>query len=1046
MAGAIQGLGGGSGIDTETIISSIIEQRNRRITRIEDRISKVEEQKRAFLDVNSRLLSMQETARRLMNGTSFESSVVRSSAPSTILATGSNSALQGSFQFYTKSLASVAQYVSNGLPDVSVSRVTSVPGNLTIEVGDASIERMSELDWLNGGNGVDRGKIRITDDAGRSAVVDLSFAVTVNDVIDAINNNGVAQVVARVNDLPGTGLSGDGLVISNISGAGSVSVANVGLGKTASTLGIEGSNAGGTIIGTRINTVGRNTQLSQLNDGRGAGSSSALSTIITITDGAGTHQVDLTAARTIGEVIDKVNGGPNTAKLSLRADGRGLVLTDTTVPSPTLSIADSSNPGFIKDLGLDWSGLPGSTAVRDTVAGTITGGGLVTAMNSVRMSSLGGVSGGGFTAASASAPHSFDITDSDGTSSTIFFSGSESLTDIINQINNRMGPGAGVRAKVDAAGTGIEIQDLAEGAGALTITDAVGTLAASLGLAGVHADGLAKGGNLNFRHLHDNRLLSDFGLGEGFVSGRIEIVNRNGSVSQIDVNNVRTVGELVTRLNTTAGVSVAVNGTGDGILFTDNTAGTGPMVIRDVSGTIARKLGLTGTHMGSGPVNRRMEYTIEVTENDTLNDLVAKIQGLNVPVVVSTVDDGSAGSGYRLSITGRAPGSKNAVSVRSDLASLNFSQTSAASDAVMLYGNADGTGDPVVVRSSTNTFKKVLAGVTLDLLAVSESPVTVSVTRDLQAAANDVSDLFDGYNSLSERIDELAGYDSEKKEAGPLLGNGTIQRLEFQLVASLLDPVDGLPLGNNTLAGFGIIRKTDGTFEVNQETLLGALDTRLEELKSLFGNQALVDAQTSFKNWNDGAGLKTDAGADLRLTFADGSPDLDIDLDSMDRVEQLLNMLNTDGRVQAEISPNGRSIRIRDLTTPNGTNTFTVTSPNNSNAAVSFGFTRAAPLPGSRVLETKSIVLNTQLGIGRRVDGVLTAFTNTDGLIQDQTTQLDDKIKRLNDDIDKTAERIDAERSRLERRFAAMEAALAESQQAASTLSQQVLAQQNQKK
>jgi len=1041
MAGGIAGVGGGSGIDTETIINSIIEQRNRRITRIEDRISKAEEEKRAFLDVNSRLLSMQETARRLMNGTSFNSSIVRSSKSDVLLATGNTSALQGTFQFYTKSLASVAQYVSNGLPDASVSRVTSVPGELTIEVGDSSVVRATDLDALNGGTGVDRGKIRITDDAGRTAVVDLSFAVSVNDVIDAINNNGVAQVTARVNDLPGTGLMGDGLIVENISGGGNLSISNVGLGKTATTLGIEATDLGGTVIGTRINTVGRNTQISQLNDGRGAGNASATTTMISITDSSGTYSINLSSARTLGEVIDIVNGGPNTAKLSISSDGKGLVLTDSVTPSPTLDIIDVSNPGFLRDLGLDWAGGAGSIAVRDTAAGTISGGGLVTAINSVRMASLGGVSGTGFMAATAAAPHSFEIYDTMGSATTVFLNGSESLSDVVNQINNRMGPGASVLARVDSSGTGIEIIDQAGGPGTLTITDAVGTAAASLGLVGTHPTGKAMAGNLNFRHMHANRLLSDFGLDEGFVSGRIEIVDRNGGVNQVDVSNVRTLGELVNKLNATAGVSASINSTGDGILFTDNTAGSGAMVIRDVSGTIARKMGLSGTFVGTGLVNRRMEYTVEVTEGDTLNDLVAKIQGLNVPVIASIVNDGTAGSGFRLSVTGKAPGAKNAVSVRSDLASLNFSQTSNATDAVMLYGNAEGTGDPVVVRSATNTFKGVLAGVTLDLLSVSNSPVTVSVTKDLQAASNDITDLFDSYNSLADRIDELAGYDSEKEEGGPLLGNGTIQRLEFQVVAALIDPVDGLPLGANTLAGFGIIRKTDGTFDVNQETLLRSLETRIDELRDLFGNQATLDPNTQFKNWNGGAGLKTGSGADLKITFADGSADLDVDLDSFDRLEQLLNLLNNDGRVLAEISPTGRSIRIRDLTTPNGTNGFSITSANAAGAASALGFSRTAPLPGSRVLETKAISLNTNLGIGRKLDGVLTAFTSSDGLIQDQTGQLDERIKRFNTDIDKMAERIDAERARLERRFAAMEAALAESQQASNTLSQQVAAQ-----
>lgn len=1037
MAGGIAGLGGGSGIDTETIINSIIQQRNRRIERIEDRITKAEDQKRAFLDINSRLLSMQETARRLMNGTSFNASVVRSSDANVLLATGDSSTLQGTFQFYTKSLASVSQYVSTGLPDTGVTRVSSTPGTLTIEVGEASVVRATELDALNGHSGVSRGKIRITDDGGRTAVVDLSFAFTLNDVIDAINNNGIAQVSARVNDLSGSGLMGDALIIENVSRTGSISVADVGLGKTATSLGIVGESLGGAIVGGRINSIGRNTPLSALNDGRGIGTGAEALRVVTLVDSSGSRNIDITAARTVGEVMDLVNNSGGAATLSVAEDGRRLVLTDTVQPSPTLAITDSSAPGLVAGLGLEVSAAPGATATLDAAAGMVTGGAVIGALNSVRMASLAGVNGDGFMAASATNPHSFDIVDSNGAVATVFYTGVESLSDIVMKLNRPSGPAANVLAKVDASGMGIEIIDLAGGPGSLTITDAVGNLAATMGIAGTHDDGKADAGNLNFRHMHGNRLLSDFGLDEGFVSGRVEIVDRTGIVRQIDISGVRTLGGLVQRLNAAGSVNVSLNKTGDGIQFDDLSGGNGPLVIRDTQGNIARKLGLAGTFTQPGLVDRRHEYTVDVSPTDTLNDIVAKIQGLGIPVIATTVDDGAQGSGFRLSITGKAPGARNTISVRSDVAALNFGQTSAATDAVLLYGNAEGGGDPVVVRSTSNTFKRVLPGVTLDLLSVSHAPVTVSVTRDLQAASNDVRDLFDGFNGLAGRIDELAGYDSETQKGGPLLGNGTVQRLEFQIVQSLLDPVNGLPIGSNALSSFGIIRKNDGTFSVDQEKLLAALESRLEELRDVFGNQDTLNPDTLFKNWNGGEGVKTESGADFRIKFADGSADLEVDMDNMDRLDQLLKLINDDGRAQVEISPNGRTLRIRDLTTPNGTNAFTIESIGNSNAALSLGFLRTAPLPGSTVIETREVPLSTNQGVGRRLDTVLTAFAANDGLIQDQTGQIDSRISRFNEDIEKMEERISAERERLERRFAAMEAALAESQQAASTLASQ---------
>ncbi len=59
-------------------------------------------------------------------------------------------------------------------------------GSFTFGAG-GFVDQGISLDELNGGDGVQRGKIRITDRSGASAVIDLSFARTVDDVLDAIN-------------------------------------------------------------------------------------------------------------------------------------------------------------------------------------------------------------------------------------------------------------------------------------------------------------------------------------------------------------------------------------------------------------------------------------------------------------------------------------------------------------------------------------------------------------------------------------------------------------------------------------------------------------------------------------------------------------------------------------------------------------------------------------------------------------------------------------------------------------------------------------------
>ena len=62
-------------------------------------------------------------------------------------------------------------------------------GVLTIELGGGDLTSQTDLASLNGGDGVRRGLFRITDRSGASSVIDISSAVTLDDVIKKINTS-----------------------------------------------------------------------------------------------------------------------------------------------------------------------------------------------------------------------------------------------------------------------------------------------------------------------------------------------------------------------------------------------------------------------------------------------------------------------------------------------------------------------------------------------------------------------------------------------------------------------------------------------------------------------------------------------------------------------------------------------------------------------------------------------------------------------------------------------------------------------------------------
>src|SRR5207245_36896 len=110
----------------------------------------------------------------------FNSLAVRNSDTSQLTATTSTDATAGNYQLQSLRLASAQQVISQGFANTNQQLVGA--GTITFSPG-GQLATQTRLDVLNGGGGVRRGVVHITDRSGASADVDLSNAFTVDDVI-----------------------------------------------------------------------------------------------------------------------------------------------------------------------------------------------------------------------------------------------------------------------------------------------------------------------------------------------------------------------------------------------------------------------------------------------------------------------------------------------------------------------------------------------------------------------------------------------------------------------------------------------------------------------------------------------------------------------------------------------------------------------------------------------------------------------------------------------------------------------------------------------
>ncbi|MCZ6696900.1 MAG: hypothetical protein O7A63_10220, partial [Acidobacteria bacterium] len=314
-----------SGLDTSRLIREILSLERRPVLLVQGQVQIAQQKQTAFLDLSARLLTLQQSAARLTLPDTFSAVNVNSSSPDALVAGARAGVPPGAYSFRVAQLARASQYTSGGFATADSTPVGA--GTLSIELGGGFVDEETELDELNGGTGVARGSVRITDGGGQSAVVDLSTAVTLGDVIRAIGALGL-DVTAAVAGTSHT-YTGRGLVLED-SGGGDLTVEEVAGGVTASELGILGT-ATGTLEGSVLRTIGGATQLATLGDGLGIRLGAGDDLRIDDTSGA-SYTYDLNGLTSVQELLDLINDdvshGGN-IDISVNAEGDGFVVTDS---------------------------------------------------------------------------------------------------------------------------------------------------------------------------------------------------------------------------------------------------------------------------------------------------------------------------------------------------------------------------------------------------------------------------------------------------------------------------------------------------------------------------------------------------------------------------------------------------------------------------------------------------------------------------------------------------------------------------------------------
>lgn len=709
-------------------------------------------------------------------------------------------------------LGLVQSVSSNTLKSTNLDLRNQVAARLTFQLGKGRVDDVAKLADLNGGKGVGRGSIRITDGTGAVGVVDLSKAIDLKDVVEAINNAPTLNMVAS--------LEGDRLVLTDQSGGvGALAVTNVGTGTTATDLGltVPFSNAGGVLKSADLNKLNTGTNLRALNNGNGVRTAGTGVNDLAIAWSGGSKSISLAGARTLNDVINTINSaglvnGVQAFSASIAADGHRLVLTDHAAVGASISVTAENGSLAARDLGLLGS-APGGTLTGERINGQ-NASALLRELNGGSGVNLGTVR----------------VTNRLGAATDVDLSGLESVEDVIRTIN---GAGAGVTAALSSSGTSLVLTDATGSTtGDLTVEDVSGTAAADLGLAGSVAGATLAGEDLHLRYISNDTALSFLNGGNGIKAGKIKLSDAAGNTSVVDLTDtsLTTVGAVIARINANStGIRASVNADGNGILLTDTSTGTLGAKVEEVDGGgAAASLNLLGDFTGNVK-DGSFQKTVDILTTDTLQTIATKVSQANVGVIASVISDGSGSTPFRLSFASRYSGAAGRLVFDGGALGINATTIADGADGAIVYGS-NGVG--LQATSSTNTYSSLVTGLTIT--ATSLGSATVTVSRDDTKIVDSVKSFTESYNKVLENIKELTKFDPNKpSDRGILFGDSTIQNIQ-QALGSFITKVFAGTGQYKTLSAAGITVKEDATLEFNEDRLRTALNSNPEDLRTLF--------------------------------------------------------------------------------------------------------------------------------------------------------------------------------------------------------------------
>jgi flagellar hook-associated protein 2 len=275
-------------------------------------------------------------------------------------------------------------------------------------------------------------------------------------------------------------------------------------------------------------------------------------------------------------------------------------------------------------------------------------------------------------------------------------------------------------------------------------------------------------------------------------------------------------------------------------------------------------------HIGSGS-----SQTVSVDpSNNTLAGLAATINQAGIGVSASIVTDSS---GSRLSLISQTDGLAGQITIDSN--SLSDATTGAVSLIAGQPGqDAQFTVDGIQTTSASNTITGAIAGVTMQLLGQSTTPVQVQIDNDTSSVTSALSTMVSDYNAVVSALSAQEGNNASGSPE-PLFGSPIISQLQ-QMLSSALTTPSGTSLTSPTQIGLSL--NSNGSLSLDTDQLTTALNDNYSGVQALFQNTSSFGLNLEQAVNNAGTGSTTSILSQAQTANSTAETNLNSTISTMD--------------------------------------------------------------------------------------------------------------------------------------------------------------------